>query len=75
MAQMVSPAFRVANVDAVEPEHLDLGEITGGLEEQEGQLVEIVGDVVQLQGRLSWYEAPTMSEQGATSPITPGTAL
>ena len=32
----------------------------------------IVGEVVRLQGRLAWYDAPTQSEQGATSPITPG---
>jgi uroporphyrin-III C-methyltransferase/precorrin-2 dehydrogenase/sirohydrochlorin ferrochelatase len=35
----------------------------------------IVGEVVQLQGRLAWYDAPADSEQGATSPITPGTEL
>ncbi|MGB5252016.1 MAG: siroheme synthase CysG [Sedimenticolaceae bacterium] len=35
----------------------------------------IVGDVVQLHGKLSWYKSPEHSEQGATSPITPGTEL
>jgi len=35
----------------------------------------IVGDVVQLQEKLSWYKAPDVSEQGATSPVEPGTAL
>ncbi len=35
----------------------------------------IVGDVVQLQEKLSWYKAPERSEQGATSPVEPGTAL
>jgi len=35
----------------------------------------IVGAVVELQARLSWYEAPETSEQGATSPVTPGTEL
>jgi uroporphyrin-III C-methyltransferase/precorrin-2 dehydrogenase/sirohydrochlorin ferrochelatase len=35
----------------------------------------MVGDVVRLQERLSWYRAPDISEQGATSPVTPGTAL
>jgi len=35
----------------------------------------IVGEVVQLQGRLSWFDAPESSEQGATSPVTPGTEL
>ena len=35
----------------------------------------IVGAVVELQSRLSWYEAPETSEQGATSPVTPGTEL
>ena len=29
----------------------------------------IVGHVVELQEKLSWYEAPPHSEQGATSPI------
>jgi uroporphyrin-III C-methyltransferase/precorrin-2 dehydrogenase/sirohydrochlorin ferrochelatase len=29
----------------------------------------IVGHVVELQKKLSWYEAPPHSEQGATSPI------
>jgi uroporphyrin-III C-methyltransferase/precorrin-2 dehydrogenase/sirohydrochlorin ferrochelatase len=32
----------------------------------------IVGDVVQLQDRLSWYTAPDAAEQGATSPVMPG---
>ncbi|MDJ0738115.1 MAG: siroheme synthase CysG [Gammaproteobacteria bacterium] len=35
----------------------------------------IVGEVVQLQGKLSWFDAPAASTQGATSPITPGTEL
>lgn len=35
----------------------------------------IVGDVVQLQEKLSWFNAPDRSEQGATSPVTPGTEL
>ncbi|MEM1054614.1 MAG: PAS domain-containing sensor histidine kinase [Bacteroidota bacterium] len=48
IAQMVNPAFRVADVPQEEPEHLDLGEIDGPLEGYEGQLVEIVGDVVQV---------------------------
>ena len=33
----------------------------------------IVGDVVQLQEKLAWYDAPRHSQHGATSPITPGT--
>jgi uroporphyrin-III C-methyltransferase/precorrin-2 dehydrogenase/sirohydrochlorin ferrochelatase len=32
----------------------------------------IVGEVVQLQERLSWFDATSASSQGATSPITPG---
>jgi uroporphyrin-III C-methyltransferase/precorrin-2 dehydrogenase/sirohydrochlorin ferrochelatase len=32
----------------------------------------IVGDVVRLQDKLSWYSTPDVAEQGATSPITPG---
>ena len=35
----------------------------------------IVGDVVQLHEKLSWFSAPEASEQGATSPVTPGTEL
>ena len=35
----------------------------------------IVGDVVQLQDKLSWFDAPKHSQLGATSPITPGTEL
>ena len=35
----------------------------------------IVGEVVRLQEKLSWYEAPTESEQGATSPVGEGEAL
>ena len=35
----------------------------------------IVGQVVQLHDRLSWYKAPERSEQGATSPVEPGTSL
>jgi uroporphyrin-III C-methyltransferase/precorrin-2 dehydrogenase/sirohydrochlorin ferrochelatase len=35
----------------------------------------IIGDVVRLHGRLAWYEVPTHSEQGATSPVTPGSEL
>jgi uroporphyrin-III C-methyltransferase/precorrin-2 dehydrogenase/sirohydrochlorin ferrochelatase len=33
----------------------------------------IVGEVVRLQEKLSWYRAPADSDQGATSPIEPGT--
>jgi uroporphyrin-III C-methyltransferase/precorrin-2 dehydrogenase/sirohydrochlorin ferrochelatase len=29
----------------------------------------IVGRVVELQEKLSWYKAPEHSDQGATSPI------
>jgi len=32
----------------------------------------IVGDVVQLQEKLSWYKVPDDPQQGATSPISPG---
>jgi uroporphyrin-III C-methyltransferase/precorrin-2 dehydrogenase/sirohydrochlorin ferrochelatase len=32
----------------------------------------IVGEVVQLHDKLSWYDALAGSEQGATSPIEPG---
>jgi uroporphyrin-III C-methyltransferase / precorrin-2 dehydrogenase / sirohydrochlorin ferrochelatase len=32
----------------------------------------IVGEVVNLRDKLNWYNAPARSEQGATSPITPG---
>lgn len=35
----------------------------------------IVGEVVQLQEKLAWFDAPKHSKQGATSPITPGTEL
>mgnify|MGYP003574193893 FL=1 len=35
----------------------------------------IVGDVVQLQEKLSWFKTPQHSQQGATSPVTPGTEL
>lgn len=35
----------------------------------------IVGDVVELQEKLSWFKTPEESEQGATSPVTPGTEL
>ena len=35
----------------------------------------MVGNVVRLQDRLSWYQVPDTAEQGATSPITPGTEL
>jgi uroporphyrin-III C-methyltransferase/precorrin-2 dehydrogenase/sirohydrochlorin ferrochelatase len=35
----------------------------------------IVGEVVRLHEKLSWYKAPEQSEQGATSPVEPGTAL
>jgi len=33
----------------------------------------IVGEVVQLQERLSWFDASAHSQEGATSPVTPGT--
>ena len=33
----------------------------------------IVGDVVQLQEKLSWFKTPEHSQQGATSPVMPGT--
>ena len=48
MAQMVDPAFRVADVPSREPPHADLGELEGTLEAYEGRLVEIEGDVVQV---------------------------
>ncbi len=35
----------------------------------------IVGEVVRLQEKLAWYEAPMGSEQGATSPIGEGESL
>ena len=35
----------------------------------------IVGDVVQLQGKLSWYDAPKHSRAGATTQVIPGTEL
>jgi len=35
----------------------------------------IVGPVVQLHEKLAWFNAPEHSEQGATSPVTPGTEL
>jgi uroporphyrin-III C-methyltransferase/precorrin-2 dehydrogenase/sirohydrochlorin ferrochelatase len=35
----------------------------------------IVGNVVKLQEKLSWFDAPKHSQQGATSPVTPGTEL
>jgi uroporphyrin-III C-methyltransferase/precorrin-2 dehydrogenase/sirohydrochlorin ferrochelatase len=33
----------------------------------------IVGEVVRLREKLSWFSAPQDSEQGATTPILPGT--
>lgn len=35
----------------------------------------IVGQVVQLHEKLSWYHAPEHSSQGATSPVEAGTVL
>ena len=35
----------------------------------------IVGDVVRLHEKLSWYEVPEISDNGATSPVAPGTEL
>jgi uroporphyrin-III C-methyltransferase/precorrin-2 dehydrogenase/sirohydrochlorin ferrochelatase len=35
----------------------------------------IVGDVVKLQEKLSWFDAPKHSPLGATTPIIPGTEL
>lgn len=35
----------------------------------------IVGEVVQLHGRLSWFETPAHSEQSAVSPAEPGSEL
>jgi uroporphyrin-III C-methyltransferase/precorrin-2 dehydrogenase/sirohydrochlorin ferrochelatase len=32
----------------------------------------IVGEVVRLRERLSWFKTPTSSEQGATTPIVDG---
>ena len=32
----------------------------------------IVGEVVGLREKLNWYTAPIQSDQGATTPITPG---
>ena len=32
----------------------------------------IVGTVVSLRDKLNWYQAPVVSEQGATTPISPG---
>jgi len=33
----------------------------------------IVGEVVKLRERLAWFQAPTRSDQGATTPVLPGT--
>ena len=56
VAQMVNPAFRVVDVEPEEPEHVRLDELDGSLEPYEGRLVELVGDVVQVDstdtGRL-----------------------
>ena len=35
----------------------------------------MVGNVVELQEKLAWYAVPDAAEQGATSPVTPGTEL
>jgi len=35
----------------------------------------IVGRVVELADKLSWYQTPNVSSQGATSPIEPGSEL
>lgn len=35
----------------------------------------IVGHVVELQSKLSWFDAPGDSNMGATSPVEPGTEL
>jgi uroporphyrin-III C-methyltransferase/precorrin-2 dehydrogenase/sirohydrochlorin ferrochelatase len=35
----------------------------------------IVGEVVRLQDKLAWFKAPAESDQGATSPIEPGTVF
>jgi uroporphyrin-III C-methyltransferase/precorrin-2 dehydrogenase/sirohydrochlorin ferrochelatase len=35
----------------------------------------IIGEVVQLHEKLSWYKGEKASAQGATSPIQPGTTL
>ena len=35
----------------------------------------IIGEVVKLQDKLSWFNVPEESDQGATSPIIPGTEL
>jgi uroporphyrin-III C-methyltransferase/precorrin-2 dehydrogenase/sirohydrochlorin ferrochelatase len=32
----------------------------------------IVGEVVSLRDKLNWYQTPVLSEQGATTPISPG---
>jgi len=32
----------------------------------------IVGEVVSLREKLSWFRAPVVSDQGATTPIAPG---
>jgi len=35
----------------------------------------IIGEVVKLHEKLSWFTAPAHSQQGATTPVTPGTEL
>lgn len=35
----------------------------------------IVGDVVELQEKLSWFKTPSRSDMGATSTVLPGTEL
>jgi uroporphyrin-III C-methyltransferase/precorrin-2 dehydrogenase/sirohydrochlorin ferrochelatase len=35
----------------------------------------IVGEVVELHDKLAWFKAPAHSDQGATSPIEPGSEL
>ena len=59
--QMIAPAFRVADVPQVEPEHTDLGELSESLEPYESRLVEIKGDVVQVDSTESGHLLAVLS--------------
>ena len=49
-------------------------EVIAGERPQPPTLI-IVGEVVRLQEKLAWFETPERSDQGATSPIEPGTVF
>ena len=66
------------HIQCIDLRDLDLEEFLNSLpeiverEQPKPPTLIIVGEVVELHDKLAWFKAPVHSDQGATSPIEPG---